>query len=289
MPFTPGQDLGGLRVDLGTVPLGGVDGLGVAWSLQQFDGWDGSDVRAGFQDREADHGAWADPVYLGSRPITLAGTIVAPDRPTLDGAMDQLRAAASVTDTTVVVWETTPKQATVRRSGKVLLQYVTDRIATYSVMLTAPDPRRYSTVLQSGTTMLPSTSGGLTLPATAPLAVSAVTVAGTIPAANAGTVGTRPLFTISGPVSQPQVLVQLPDGTVRVLAFSQDLASGDQLVIDTDAHSVTLNGNASRRRFLSAVQGWPEIPANQTATIQFAATVYNSSAMLTAQWRSAWI
>jgi hypothetical protein len=40
--------------------------------LQTLEGWDSPEIRAEFQDREADHGAWASPVYLGSRPITLA-------------------------------------------------------------------------------------------------------------------------------------------------------------------------------------------------------------------------
>lgn len=289
MPYIPGTDLGGRRADLGAVPLGGVDSAGVAWHLQELEGWDSAEVRAEYQLREADHGAWADPVYLGSRPITLAGKIEASDIEALDAAMEQLLAAASLTDTTLTVYETIPKQCTVRRSGKALVRPVSDRIAEFSVLMTAADPRRYAANLQSGTTGLPSTTGGLVLPAAPPLTISATTVSGVIPAPNLGSIASRPVFIIAGPVTQPQVLVQAPDGTVRVLSYSQSLLSGEQLVIDTMEHSVTLNGNASRRRYLSIPQGWPEIAPLSASTVQFAAAVYNSSASLTAQWRSAWL
>ena len=73
MPYTPGTVLDGLRASLGSVDLGTVDVDGTAWFLQTLDGWDSSEVRAEFTDREADHGTWASPVYLGSRPVTLAG------------------------------------------------------------------------------------------------------------------------------------------------------------------------------------------------------------------------
>lgn len=289
MPYTPGADLDGLQATLGAVALGAVDAQGVAWHLQTLEGWDSPDVRSEFTEREGDHGSWASPVYLGSRPVTLGGTIVAPSQPLLEQAMDQLRAAAGLDDTTLTVWESVPKQATVRRSGKPLMQYVTDVTATYSVMVTAADPRRYGTILQSGSTGLPVTTGGLTLAATMPWTLSATTVAGQIVATNAGTFDTRPVLVLDGPVTAPKILAQLPDGSVQLLTYSQDLASGEQLVIDTDAHTVILNGQASRRRFLTISNGWPTIPAQSTVTFQFRASTYNSSALLTARWRSAWI
>lgn len=291
----PGTDIDGRQVTLGTLRLGAVDTSGVAWNLQTMEGWDSPEVRAEVQDREADHGSWSSPVYLGARPITLTGTVTAPDRPTLDGALDQLYTAAALTDTTLTVWEATPKQAVVRRSGKVLAQYVTDRVATWSVLVTAADPRRYSTTLQSGTTGLPATTGGLVFPAAFPLAFSATTVSGQINAANSGSMDTRPVLTIAGPVVAPVVSALYADGSVRQLAYSLDLASGDVLVIDTDAHTVFLNGGVSRRRFMTVASGWPTIPAASptgapgVVNYQFQSPTYNGTAMLTASWRSAWM
>ncbi|MFG2826119.1 phage distal tail protein [Streptomyces sp. NPDC048434] len=289
MPYTAGDTLDGLRADLGTIPLGGVDGSGVAWSLQSMEGWDGSESRSEMQQREGDHGAWQGPVYLGERPITLAGTITAPDRGVLDDAMERIRAAAALTPTLLVVQESRPKQCVVKRSGKPLIQYTTDRIASYSVMVTAEDPRRYSTDLQQGTTALPSTTGGLTLPYTLPYTISATTVAGQVDAYNEGSIDTRPVLTITGPVSQPRVYGQMPDGSVRVIRITFDLLDGDVLAIDTDMHTAVLNGNVSRRRFVSAPQGWPTIPDGGAVSYQFRSAVYSATALLTVQWRSAWM
>ncbi|MFG2400778.1 phage distal tail protein [Streptomyces lydicus] len=289
MPYTAGDTLDGLRVDLGDIPLGGVDDAGVAWSLQTLEGWDSAEHRSETQQREGDHGAWLGPAYLGERPITLAGTITAPDRGVLDDATERIRAAAALAPTLLVVQESRPKQAVVQRSGKPLLQYLTDRLASYSVMVTAGDPRRYSTDLQQGTTALPSTSGGLTLPYAVPYTISATTVAGQVDALNEGSIDTRPALTITGPVSQPRVYGQMPDGSVRVVKCAFDLLDGDVLVIDTDMHTAILNGNTSRRRFVSAPQGWPTIPARGTVSYQFRSSVYSATALLTVQWRSAWM
>ncbi|MFD0177275.1 hypothetical protein ACFVGZ_35915, partial [Streptomyces rochei] len=103
MPNTPGAVLDGLRATLGGVDLGTVDGDGVAWRLQTLEGWDSPDLRSEMTDREGDHGAWAGPVYLGARPITLGGTIVAPSQAALEEAMERLRVAAGLTDTLLTV------------------------------------------------------------------------------------------------------------------------------------------------------------------------------------------
>lgn len=288
MPYTPGTVLDGLRASLGSVDLGTVDSDGTAWVLQTLEGWDSPEIRAEFTDREADHGTWASPVYLGSRPVTLAGTIVAPSRALLESAMERLRTAAGLTDTVLTVWETVSKQAVVRRSGKLLVQYVTDTVATYSVMVTAADPRRYSTTQQSGTTGLPATSGGLAFPSAFPLTFSATVVSGQINAVNAGSADTRPVLTITGPVIAPVIAALYPDGTVRQLIYSLDLVTGDVLTIDTDAHTVLL-GSVSRRRFMTVAGGWPVIPAGSAVNYQFQSGTYNATAMLTAAWRSAWM
>ncbi|WP_263165390.1 phage tail family protein [Streptomyces sp. SCSIO ZS0520] len=288
MSYVAGQDLGGLRADLGALPLGSVDSAGVAWRLQVLEGWDGAEVRTDMQPREADHGAWAAPGYLGERPITLGGLIEAPDRPALEEAMDRMRAEVGLADTVLTVWESTPKQCLVRQSGRLVMQYQSDRIATYSVLVTAPDPRRYGTVLRQASTALPVSTGGLAPPVTPPVTITATTVVGSLDAANEGSFETRPVFVIDGPVDSPQILAQMPDGSVRFLTYSQSLATGDRLVLDTDAKSVILNGNASRRRFLSTPTGWPVIPAGSSVGVLFRAAFYNSGALLTVQWRPAW-
>lgn len=288
--YTPGAVLGGLRVDLGTIPLGGVDSAQVAWTINADDGlqgWDSPDVRTQYTERTADHGAWAGPSYFQPRAIAIAGTITAPDETTLDTALEQLNSATPLTDTVLTVWETIPKQVMVRRSGRLLQKRITDRIAAYSVMLTAADPRRYSATLQSKSTGLPSISGGLTLPVTMPITITATTSSGSFTLSNAGSIATRPTLTVTGPVTTPTILAQRPDGTVTQLSYSDSLSAGDVLVIDCAAHTVTLNGTASRRRYLSGT--WPEIPPGSSLTFQWSSPSYDPSALLAGTCRDAWM
>lgn len=285
----PGMVLDGKRVDLGDIRFGRVDSSGVAWRVgaDGLQGWDSPELRAEYTSREADHGTWASPAYLGERPITVAGTIVASSGNDLDLAVDRLLEAVALEQVLLVVYDSQPRQAWVRRSGKPLIQYVSDTVASYSVMVTAPDPRRYAVDLSSYETPLPITSGGLTIPVTVPFSIDATTDEGEIFAFNDGSFETRPVFTITGPASLPKIHTQYGDGTVKTLAFSSSLSTGDELVIDTDRHTVVLNGAVSRRRFLSGE--WPVIGARQEVFFQFRASSYNSSARLTATWRSAWI
>lgn len=277
-----------ISASLGSLLLGATDTAGVRWTLGNLDGWDSPEIRAALADREGDHGSFWAPVFFGFRPVTLTGTISAPDAASLDAACEQAYAAVSLTDTTLVVNETIPKQAVVRRSGKVLVTRETDLVATYSFLVTAADPRRYDVNLQSQTTPMASTSGGLVLPATLPWTLSATTVNGAITATNSGTFDTRPVLTITGPVSQPSVIARYPDGTVRSMNYTgPDLTATDQLVIDVDSRSVTQNG-ASRRQWMSFTGPRPVIPAGTTVAYQLRAAAYSAPALLTATWRSAW-
>lgn len=291
MSYTPGMLLGGMRVDLGPVRLGMVDSTGVAWRIgtEGLQGWDSPEVRAEVQQREADHGAWAAPVYLGERPVTLAGTITADGPAELDAAVEQLLQAVALTDTLLVVHETIAKRAVVHRSGKPMVQRVTDRIATWSVMVTAPDPRRYGTELLAAQTALPVQTGGLATPVTPPVTITVTTVAGSVAALNTGTFETRPVLTVDGPVSSPVITITPASGASVRLAYSQSLDTGDRLVIDTDARTVTLNQAVSRRRFLSVPGPWPALPPGETTEIAFSSGSYNPDARLTVTWRAAWI
>ncbi|WNI16904.1 phage tail domain-containing protein [Actinacidiphila sp. ITFR-21] len=284
----PGMGLGGRRVDLGPLQLGQVDGQGVAWRIgaDGLQGWDSAEVRSSVTQREAAHGAWMGPTYLGERVITLGGTIAAPSPQLLDGAVEQLLAAVPMESgyATLTVYETVPKQAMVRQSGKPVIKYETDTVVTWSLLVTAPDPRRYGTDLRTASTGLPSTTGGLVLPAATPWTLSATTVTGFISATNEGSIASLPALSIAGPVQQPSVSVRYPDGTVTTLAYSQTLGAGDVLVLDCAAHTAVLGG-ASRRRYLSGP--WPSIPAS-SVQILFSAPVYSSTAQLTATWRAAW-
>jgi hypothetical protein len=283
----PGTSLGGRRVDVGGLQLGLVDAAGVAWRIgaDGLQGWDSPEVRSTVTQREAADGAWMSPSYLGERVITLGGTMTAPSVGAADAAVEQLLAAVPLRDfTTLTVYESIPKQAAVRRSGKPVVKWETDTVVTWSLLVTAPDPRRYGTDLRTATTGLPSTSGGLVLPAAPPWTLSAVTVGGFVQAANEGTLTAYPTLAIAGPVQHPTVTTRYADGSTTALAYASDLASGDTLTLDCAAHTASVGG-ASRRRYISGA--WPSIPPGG-AQFLFGSSVYSATAAMTATWRAAW-
>jgi hypothetical protein len=277
--------LDGKRVDLGVISFGIVDDAGVEWRVDGLQGWDSAEVRSTVTQREAAHGAWMSPSYLGERIITLSGLLAAPTGAQLDGAVEQLLAAVPLDGfVTLTVYEAVPKQVSVRQSGKPLVTPIGDRLATWSLLVTAPDPRRYGTALRSASTGLPSTTGGLVLPAAPPWAMSAVTVAGFIGMTNEGSLTAYPVLAIAGPVQQPTVTVRYAGGTTAALTYAADLATGDVLTLDCQEHTAVVGG-ASRRRYVSGT--WPEIPPGG-ADLLFGAPVYSPTATLTATWRPAW-
>lgn len=281
--------IGAIPVALGSLQLSAVDDAGVAWVHTDLKGWSSPGTRSELQPRQADHGAWASQVYLDARPLTITGAINAPSTSARDAAVDQLIAAVSLTDTTLTVTESIPRQVTVRRSGELLIDLVGPYSATYSALVTAADPRRYSTALQSQSTGLPSVSGGLTFPITFPITFATTSTGGSFSLVNDGSIGTRPIFTITGPVVEPVIVAERPDGSTMQLAYSDTLGVGDTLVIDCDAHSAVLNTTTGRRRFLSAQPSWPEIDPGSSLAIQWTASSYDSAALLTGTARSAWM
>ncbi|MEV7422876.1 hypothetical protein [Streptomyces sp. NPDC091212] len=288
----PGYRFTDLPIQLGDVVFGEVDQEGVHWHCDSNDGWDSPDSRSTLTQREADHGAWAGPVYLTERVITLTGKVTAPSAPALDTAIDQLKSAASLTDTTLTAYETVPKQATVRRSGRVLVKRLTDKTIEYSVQLTAADPRLYATAETTARLRLPTQTGGLTFPATFPMTIDAEVVSGDTTVVNDGSIDARPRIVIAGPVTQPMVTVNgppipgSPAGTSMTLLYRGDIAAGDRLEVDCDGHTAYYNGTASRRALLFG--DWPALYPG-ASDIAFRAGAYSAAATLTLTYRSAWM
>jgi hypothetical protein len=278
-----------LQATLGPITFGAVDNQGVDWRLRADDGllgWDSPEVRTQITQREADHGAWLGPVYLGERPVTLAGTMAAPDQATLEDAMERLRAAASLTDTVLTVWESIPKQAVVRRSGKPLTAYSTDRVGTFSVMVTAGDPRRYGVNQQQVTLYLPSSTGGLVFPVVFPIEFDAITTSGDAVLPNAGNIGSLPLITVYGPVTEPSLVLSAPNGSTATLTYGDTIAAGDWLDLDCDHHTALYNSQSSRRGLLSGP--WPQIPPGGV-NVSFRAGSYDPAARALITYRDAWM
>jgi hypothetical protein len=264
-----------------------VDGDGVEWWVTKEDGWSsGPGVRLELSERPQRDGTFDAPSFRSARVVTLEGTAVAPDEDARERAKDRI--AAVLADGSGLV-ELSVRERTVTRRALVRLSAGTKVVDTtpvsfdWSVQLTAPDPLRYGADVQQASCGLPRPGTGIAFPLAFPLAFGEP-ADGSLTVSNAGTTMAWPLWTITGPCTQPVIR---NDSTGERLAFSLSLAEGDTLVIDTAARTVFLGG-ASRRAALLPRSNWFSFPPGST-TIGFSAFDNSASGRLTVSWRDAWI
>lgn len=269
-----------------TVTFGETDANGTQWFWLELDGWDGSDVSGQVVQRASDHGGWPTQQFYAPRSLTWSVLIIAPSQELRDVARAQLQSAISVSDLSTFTYnEPIPKQAMVRRSGRIAETYATLNEAAFAIPLICPDPRKYGTSLKTATaTFLDNTTSlGVTVPFTVPWSSPAQPPQGSVTVTNAGDFETRPVISITGPVISP-TLVSITSGK-EVSWTGLTLAAGDTLVVDFDSRQAILDGNALRPAdFTSA--WWVMEPGD--TEIQLGGQTSGGST-ITVTWRDAWI
>jgi hypothetical protein len=271
-------------------------GPGTAYEIDRtgLTGWeDIPDFDTGDADRPTAHGAWPGARY--AKPRKVGGTVwMVPESAggaTLT-AVRVLRQALLLGD--AERWlavrlhgETLAVRA--RVSQRVLTAdrtYATQGVSKASVQWLATDPRRYLVDEQTAATSPPQPESGLTWPLAWPLYWGQTVSTGDVAAANEGSAPSHPVLTFSGPCGNPTVTEHT---TSRRLRYEIELATGDELVVDTAAGTVTLNGTASRRHTATADSGPEELFAFEPgqAQLSFRPDTYENDARMTVRWRSA--
>jgi hypothetical protein len=264
-----------------------VDDDGVEWWVTEEDGWSGPpDVRLELANRPRRDGAFDAPSFRAARVITLGGTAIAPDPDTRERAKDRLAAlladGASLSEL-LVTERTVERRASVRLSGQTKIADHTPFSFSWSVQLTAPDPIRYGTTDHATSCGLARPGPGLDFPLTWPLTFGEPS-GGSLLLGNAGTITAWPVWTIAGPCVRPVIRDASAGGS---LAFDLPLAEGDELVVDTAARTVRLEG-ASRRAALVPGSRWFGLPPGETA-VTFDALRTDTTATLSVTWQDAWV
>lgn len=253
---TPVYTLSGAATWQGNV----TDASGVDWIVEDEQGWSSSPpVRPQQEDKVAGDGVWQGPGNYGARVITLAGTAVAPDRVSMLWAKEAIKAATSPrTLTPLVVDEAhVSRTAMVRQTDVVQIADLGADAFTWSIILTAPDPRRYSIGDMPQSTGLPATTvAGWTYPRVYPRLYggSGGAAQGSVFFTQAGDYDATPaVITFSGPLITPTV-AHVQSG--RALSFDLTLGQYDTLTVDLDAGTALLNGSASRVNTLTPGSAW---------------------------------
>lgn len=295
--YRPGYSLlPPIRVDLdgwsaGSTP-GAVDNQGTKWILDDdwLKGWqDAPPPRTSMEPRPGEHGAFDGPAFNDPRVLTVSGTAIAADFASAWRARDIVASVCGdpslgLSTMVVTVAGAPTLRMQVRRSRETKTALLDgDRIVAWSMILTAPDPRRYSDTLTTSSIGLPVASGGgLVFPLVFPLAFGSGAAGGEMTLVNAGTTAAWPTWTILGPVTGP-FITNATTGDTLTFDPTFVIGSGQTLVIDSDAKSVKLQGVNRRDALVTA--NWFQLEPGSTI-IRFAGVgIPDPVALLTATYR----
>ncbi len=276
MELQPGQ----IHMNLNGIPLGQVDEFGVDWAIDAkgFDGWGATRSTRRTEQKVRGHGGWSGDGFLSPRAMSIRGRAYCRTPEAAADALDRLNQAASIDDVVLAVME--PGKARwlmVHRTDEVLNDWMTSTDFRWAFGVTADDPRKLHAEL-TGSTALPSSTGGLTYPFTYPFTYDAVTVAGQVSLLNPGNETGPVRLRIDGPCTGP-VVTHVASGRSVVFSSSLVLSAGEWLSIDMDAHTVYGNGTANRRQYVLS-DDWSGFEPGAN-TWSFTAAVYDPASLLT--------
>lgn len=285
-----------LGTDYFTLPgwgAGVTDDAGVDWRLTGVDGWQTSGgIRTSRVNRPGRSGQLRGPQYKGERFINLSGIAVAPDAATLAAAGDQF--GALLNDGTGLFTLTgfdasgIAKTAQVELNAESKFSKQSATVADWQLQMAAPDARRYAVNAASPQSCgLRATSGGLVFPLVFPLDFGPGVTGGQMVVTNGGRIATLPTWTITGPVTNPVIINTATSEQLALTNGTLFVAAGQQLILDTDARTVMLQGTASRRSSLATGSSWFSLKPGDNQ-IAFLASDFDPAAQLTATWRDAY-
>jgi hypothetical protein len=154
----------------------------------------------------------------------------------------------------------------------------------------AADPRRYSAELTTVSTGLTQYKSGLVTPFTTPFTIYTVISSGLLELTNTGRADAGLTVRIDGPIDDPQLVLQRPDGSTQSLTVNIDLAAGQFLLIDSVKRTALLNGAASADFRGSSQWGWDKFPLLPGMTsLRFLGSDDTGTTQATVSFRSAWL
>lgn len=276
-----------LWIALGDLVLGTVDPSGVRFTVDKFDGWGSPGSTAQLTQRARGHGATSSEGFYRPRVMTIEGLILAPAPGMLSDAVDLLSAAVKLDQFQVLVSDQDRlRNVMAQRQDDVIVTYLTDTQARYSIQIAAKDPRKFGDLITL-TTRLPFSEGGLVRPSTWPRTWTGVSGTGQITVNNPGNTQAPVWLRIDGPVPAGGWTVTHL-GKKQALTFSTALALGvgEFVTVDMDRREVLAQGQAPRSGYVTS-RGWFSLDPGENV-IAFSAQNYSSTASLSVTTKAAW-
>lgn len=218
--------------------------------LQSVDGWASVDGSAEDAPAPGGHGSLVTPVSVRVRTVTVSGVCVSESL--RDSLFWALRRAAGAgfnenTVTSPLVGdhagiELTADAQLIRWQATVEQGRWPKGVFGFDIEFRCPDPKLYGASFSLSSPM-PQAGAGLALPLALPAAFPDASPGGGFRVLNDGTALSDAIYTLTGPVSWPGVLLNSGTSYQQKVQYQLDLAVGDSLVINTAAGGAgLLNG-----------------------------------------------
>jgi hypothetical protein len=217
--------------------------------------------------------------------MSMVGRAYAPTPELARDALDRLNAAVSINDTTLTVYEPgLTRYATVYRSDDVIPKWMMPTILSWGFGVQSDDWRKFGDDL-TASTLLPSSTGGLTVPFTIPFTINASQVTGQVSLTNPGNETGPVRLRVDGPCTGP-VITHVGSGRALVFSSTLVLGVGEWIDIDMEAQTVLANGQSSRAGYIAS-RGWFGFEPGPN-TFSFTAQGYDPASKLTVVGTPAW-
>lgn len=271
-------------------------GPGTVYDIQKSTNYFGASSRfTGEGARVFANGSWKGPQFLNEHVTNLYILIKADDVDSWQVAYDNLMAAFRPLEYDEPIefrWRLGASER-VRYGAPVMVEPNLENISVgksyVQCAFVANDPTQYSGTTSGVTGItLPVRTGGLTIPYTIPYTIDTVIVGGSAELVSNGTKDTPLHFTVHGPVVDPRLVLNFPDGSRAEVGVLIELDTGDTLDIDSKNRTVMLNDAVSRRgqTTLTPMNKFPYLPPGVT-TVSFIAAEH-STASLDVAWSDAY-
>lgn len=255
----PGYVFPGIPVSLGDIVFNQVDQDGVEWFHTGLDGWDAADTVGDLEQRSQGDGADDAPYFYAPRALTLTGFLQAPSRALRDAARDRLQRNVPISlGVDLTVQEFPPKVCRVKRSGRLLVDLVTETTAEFSIGLVAPDPRKYAVGAQSVVLYPQTPPEGVPWPWAWPITFPDAPPSNVQTVNNAGDLDT-PLVVRFVDSDVPLLYVDSLPGSPRV-ELSVSVPRNHYIEVDTLNGTVLLDGQVDYSTYLVRGSSLPLLP-----------------------------
>lgn len=272
---------------------------GVLWGwpatdigMTGLDGWLSYQLRGSNADRPGRHGSYPGLKRLTERTIEVELTSLSDDVSLLASVRAATVPDEDPVEEPLAIWAgtTEPQRVMARLERRAIPTDHDWSIGHHRCTLqwVATDPRRYSVAEYTSPMVgLPAPGiGGLSFPLTFPLSFGTAGTPGVMTVTNTGEAVTWPTYVITGPVTGP-VVTNVTTGKALQWASSFTLEAGQTMVVDLDAHSVTINGAA--RRDTLTIANWGPLAVGDNVITLTGQGVYDPAAGLVVKHRSSWI